>query len=127
MTPNQSAADDRVRDKRLRLAIEHAGVGTWDLDLLTKELSWSERTRALFNLTNEQEVDYGLFLSLLEPEDRELTAEAIDHSHATGCRFDLEYRLGSRDVLRWKHPHFCKFHCSSRGHSSSLSSASHRS
>ena len=95
MTPNQSATDDRVRDKRLRLAIEHAGVGIWDLDLITKELSWSERTRALFNQTNEQEVDYGLFLSLLEPEDRELTAEAVDHSLATGCRFDLEYRLGS--------------------------------
>jgi len=64
------------------------------LDLLTKELTWSDRTRALFGQTIEQQVDYALFLSLLEPEDRELTTAAIEHAVETGCGFDLQYRLG---------------------------------
>jgi two-component system, LuxR family, sensor kinase FixL len=91
---NQSSSDARIRDQRLRFAIEQAGVGTWDLDLHTRELIWSDRTKALFGQTAEQQVDYALFLSLLEHKDRELTTAAIARSVETGCRFDLQYRLG---------------------------------
>ncbi|ABE64965.1 hypothetical protein Nham_4374 (plasmid) [Nitrobacter hamburgensis X14] len=38
-------------DQRLRFAIDQAGVGTWDLDLATQELFFSDRTRALFGLS----------------------------------------------------------------------------
>lgn len=95
MPPIQPSSDAALRDQDLGLAIEQAGVGTWDLDLSTQELTWSARTRTLFGLSAEQHVDYKLFLSLLKPEDRELTATAVRRSVETGCSFDIQYRLAA--------------------------------
>ena len=39
---------------------------------------------------------YDLFLSRLEPQDRERTNQAIKRSIETGCIFDLQYRVGGR-------------------------------
>ena len=74
----QSISDDPVRDERFRLGIEGSGLGTWDLDLSTKELIWSATTRRLFGYSDKDPVSYDLFLSLLEPGDRERTQQAID-------------------------------------------------
>jgi two-component system, LuxR family, sensor kinase FixL len=85
--------DDPVRDKRIRLGIERAGVGAWDLDLLTHELVWSDNTRSLFGVPSDQPVDYDFFLSLLEPEDRKLTERAVRHSIDTGSEFDVAFAV----------------------------------
>jgi two-component system, LuxR family, sensor kinase FixL len=89
----RSSFDASARDQRLRLAIDQAGVGTWDLDLATQELFFSDRTRTLFGLSADQHLDYRLFLSLLEPVDREHTAMAVTRCIETGCIFDVQYRL----------------------------------
>ena len=44
-------SEDLVRDERFRLGIEGSGLGTWDLDLSTKELIWSATTRRLFGIS----------------------------------------------------------------------------
>jgi two-component system sensor kinase FixL len=99
---NQSFSDAAVREQRLQLAIENAGVGTWDLNLSNQELVWSDRTRALFRVTAEQPVHWDLFISLLEADDRSLTTAAIERSVATGCGFDLQYRLGgTSETTHW--------------------------
>ena len=58
-------------EERLRLAVESTKLGTWDWNLITGELEWSDRTKALFGLPPEAEIDYDLFLLHLHPEDRE--------------------------------------------------------
>ena len=93
--------DEPVRDKRFRLGIERAGIGAWDLDLLTHELVWSDNTRSLFGVSNEQPVDYDFFLSLLEPEDRKLTERAIRHSIDTGNRFDVSLAVAVKGEHCW--------------------------
>jgi two-component system, LuxR family, sensor kinase FixL len=92
-TTIQSASDDPVRDERFRLGIEGSGIGTWDLDLSTQRLLWSSTTRTLFGVPKELPLTYDLFLSLLEPHDRELTDQAVTHSVETGCSFDMQYRI----------------------------------
>ena len=47
------------------LRAEGFGVGTWDLDLATRDLAWSATTRSLFGVAADQPVTYELFLSLL--------------------------------------------------------------
>jgi two-component system, LuxR family, sensor kinase FixL len=89
----QSTSDDPVRDERFRLGIEGSGLGTWDLDLSTKELIWSATTRRLFGYSDKDPVSYDLFLSLLEPGDRGRTEQAIQRSIETGHYFDVSYRL----------------------------------
>jgi two-component system sensor kinase FixL len=89
----QDISDDPVRDERFRLGIEGSGLGTWDLDLSTKELIWSATTRRLFGYSDKDPVSYDLFLSLLEPGDRERTQQAIRRSVETGHYFDVSFRL----------------------------------
>src|ERR1700692_773005 len=89
----RSSPDDPVRNEHLRLRIEGFGVGTWDLDLSTRALEWSDTTRNLFGVARDQPVTYELFLSLLEPKDRERTEQALSRVVETGGSFDVSFRI----------------------------------
>jgi two-component system, LuxR family, sensor kinase FixL len=80
-------------DRNVRIGIEGSGVGTWDLEFSTQQLSWSNTTRKLFGVSPEQAVNYDLFLSLLDRQDRDRTAEAVRRSIETGRNFDIQYRI----------------------------------
>ncbi|THD71859.1 MAG: PAS domain S-box protein [Bradyrhizobium sp.] len=95
------ASDDPVRDQRFRLGIEGAGIGIWDLDLVTHGLLWSSAARTFFGVPKDLPLTYDLFLSLLEPQDRERTDQAIRRSIETGCTFDMQYRLGGSPPYQW--------------------------
>src|SRR5579859_801455 len=60
----QRLPDDPIRDEHLRLRIEGFGVGTWDLDLTTQKLEWSDTAKSLFGVARDQPISYRLFLSL---------------------------------------------------------------
>jgi two-component system sensor kinase FixL len=88
-------------DENLRSGAEGSGVGTWGLDFSTRRLDWSSTTRKLFGVAPDTAVDYELFLSLLDPQDRDRTATALQQSIDTGCNFDVQYRLPQSDDGRW--------------------------
>jgi len=95
----------RETEERLQLAIRAAQLGTWDLNPLTGELIWSERTKELFGLPATAHVDYSVFLQGLHPDDRERTDRVVQAAlqpDGTG-RYDIEYRtVGVEDGrLRW--------------------------
>jgi two-component system, LuxR family, sensor kinase FixL len=102
ITTPHPASDDPVRDERFRLGIEGSGIGMWDLDLSTHRLLWSRITRTLFGVPDDLPLTYELFLSLLEPRDRDRTDKAVRRSVETGCSFDMQYRVDGRSRLpRW--------------------------
>jgi two-component system sensor kinase FixL len=70
-----------------------SGIGTWELDLSSRELTWSSITRAHFGLTASEPLDIERFLSLIGPLDRERTELAMRRCIKTGCNFDMEYRI----------------------------------
>jgi two-component system sensor kinase FixL len=90
----QTSPDDPVRNEHLRLRIEGFGVGTWDLDLSTLKLEWSDTARNLFGVASGEPVTYELFLSLLEPKDRKRTEQAIKRVAETGGSFDVSFKVG---------------------------------
>jgi len=94
------ASDDPVQNERFRLGIEGSGIGVWDLDLSTHQLLWSNTTRALFGVPDDLPLTYEVFLSLLDPEEREHTQQAVVRSVETGCGFDLQYRVSGKSQLR---------------------------
>src|ERR1035437_1814436 len=65
-----SAGTARESDERLRLAIAASGMGIWDLDPISHELSWSDHCYELFGLTVGTQVTYDTFLAGIHPEDR---------------------------------------------------------
>ncbi|WP_369725550.1 MULTISPECIES: sensor protein FixL [unclassified Bradyrhizobium] len=90
------------RGEHFRVRIEGFGVGTWDLDLSTRELEWSETARILLGVEPDQQASYQRLLSRLEPGDRERVESAINHVTEHGGRFDVSFRLANASGLgRW--------------------------
>jgi PAS domain S-box-containing protein len=66
----------RATAERLRLATESAGVGTWDLDLTTGQLTGAERLATIYGFTPDERPSYEDCLSRIHPDDREGAARA---------------------------------------------------
>jgi two-component system sensor kinase FixL len=84
---------ETARKENLWLRAEGFGVGTWDLDLATRDLVWSATTRSLFGVADDQPVTYELFLSLLAPDDRQRAEQALTRTIEAGGDFDLSLHL----------------------------------
>jgi len=57
--------------ERLKLAVDAAGLGTWDYNPLTGELILDHRSKAMLGLATEDEITYVNFIDLMHPEDRD--------------------------------------------------------
>ena len=95
----------QLSEASLRLATDAAEVGTWDLDLGTDMLTWTDRTKAMFGLRPDEPCSMADFYAGLHRDDRAAVtaafAAAIDPVERT--IYDVEYRtLGKHDgALRW--------------------------
>ncbi|WP_256806486.1 MULTISPECIES: sensor protein FixL [unclassified Bradyrhizobium] len=93
---------DDGRGEHFRVRIEGFGVGTWDLDLKSMELEWSETSRALLGVEPGQPESYQLLLSRLEPKDRERVEDAIRRVSERGGGFDVSFRIaGASGKGQW--------------------------
>ena len=88
----KNSTDAALGHEHFRLRIEGFGVGTWDLDLATRELEWSEAAGALLGVRPGQEVTYELLLSLIEPKDRRRMQDAIEKV-GTGGGLDVSFKV----------------------------------
>lgn len=96
MSPTRvTHSQDDGRGERFRVRIEGFGVGTWDLDLATRELDWSDTARALLGIERDQPASYELFLSRLQPTDRERIENAIKRVSERGGSFDVSFRVAN--------------------------------
>ena len=91
--PDRPFRNQDPLDQNARSGAERSGVGAWDLELSTRTLSWSTATRKLFGVGSDAPVDFDVFLSLLDAQDRDRAARAVQESIDTGCNFDVQYRL----------------------------------
>jgi PAS domain S-box-containing protein len=91
--------------ERLRLAIENAEVGFWDVDPIAGTLVWPSRTKAMFGISPDAPVTMKDFYDGLHPGDRRATSDAYAAAADPLCRavYDVEYRtIGKEDnVIRW--------------------------
>lgn len=100
-------AEARLRDseERLRLAVEHAEIGFWDVDLIGDRLIWPRRTKELFGISPDVPVSLADFYAGLHPDDRAATSAAFAAAADPDRRalYDVEYRtVGKEDgVIRW--------------------------
>jgi PAS domain S-box-containing protein len=94
----------REREEHLRLAIESADIGTWELNVLTGERRWSGRTTTMFGLPDDVDPSKLSFLDLLHPEDKQRTGQAIEAAldPAGDGRYEVDYRtIWSDGTVRW--------------------------
>jgi len=84
----------RESDERLRHSQVFANIGTWDWNIQTGDLFWSERIAPLFGYEQGQiETTYENFLAAVHPDDRQAVIDAVaacvDHS----AEYNIEHRV----------------------------------
>lgn len=93
------------REEQLRLAIDAADVGLWDVDVPTGTLFWPARVKAMFGISSDAEASLDDFVACLHPDDAPavLCAYAAAQDPAVRTVYDVEYRtVGKEDgVVRW--------------------------
>jgi two-component system, chemotaxis family, CheB/CheR fusion protein len=91
--------------ERLKLAIDSAGLGTWDFNLLTRELIWDSRSKEIFGLDALAAIDYSHFVEFIHPEDKEMFNEKFTQAVVgeNGGEFDREFRIidAQNNKLKW--------------------------
>jgi len=88
--------------RQLEAAIDASEVGTFHCEIPLGKIVWNQRCKRMFWLEPDAEVDFDLFYSILHPDDRERTREAVEASVYGGRPYDIEYRTvsGAGDI-RW--------------------------
>jgi hypothetical protein len=88
-------AEEQLREKQeaLELALEAAGLGTWEYELSTGEMHWDARAKAHFGLLPDATVTHGAWLEALHPEDQQPTLEQWLRAVRDRSRLSVEYRV----------------------------------
>ncbi len=95
----------RASEERLHRSHVFANIGTWDWNIKTGELYWSERIAALFgHPAGELETSYENFLGAVHPDDRQRLTDAVNACVERNAEYDIEHRVVWPDgTVRWVH------------------------
>lgn len=92
----------RTSEERLRFAVEGAALGTWEYDVVTGDIVWSERCKTMFGLDQDAQINYETFLNAIHPEDRDRVHQAVEDSLRDRGRYDIELRSSWPDgSIHW--------------------------
>ncbi|BAU66798.1 multi-sensor hybrid histidine kinase [Stanieria sp. NIES-3757] len=93
----------RESEERLRSSLKASRMGTWDWNIKTGLIQWSENLETFFGLKHgEFEGTFKMFVDLIHPNDRDHVLATIDHAIATGEDYDIEFRTVSPNgIVRW--------------------------
>jgi signal transduction histidine kinase len=94
-----------LANARLAEAQELAHIGSWEWDIESDKVSWSNELYRLWDVEpGAQEVTYDWYLSSVHPDDRKWVQQAIDRSLGEGIPFSFEHRVELPDgSWRWIH------------------------
>ncbi|RYZ44858.1 MAG: PAS domain-containing protein, partial [Sphingobacteriales bacterium] len=102
--PNPSHQDQGAENERLQFALEAAGVGTWDYNLLTGQAQWSSICKQLFGLPADAGVTAAILLEQVHPDDR----QRVDQANAQALspfnqqEHNIVFRtLNPEQAIRW--------------------------
>jgi PAS domain S-box-containing protein len=100
-----ASAHIKLSEERLRIAINEAGMGTWDQDLKTHELRWSRSHYTLLGYEPEESnlASLEMWRSRIHPEDRASVDAALLASRDSQLLYSQEYRIIRADTgaVRW--------------------------
>ncbi|WP_157860136.1 PAS domain S-box protein [Methanosarcina acetivorans] len=83
----------KEKEELLSNAQEMAHIGNWERNFVTGKLHWSDEVYRIFGLKPQEfEVNYGLFLSYLHPDDQDYVNNAVKGA-LSGNSFSIDYRI----------------------------------
>jgi len=101
----ERTAELRRSEEMLARAQKIAHLGSWELDLVRNELTWSDEVYRIFGLEpREFEATYAAFLERVHPDDRAAVDMAYSSSVLEGRdAYEIEHRVVRRGTgeIRW--------------------------
>jgi two-component system sensor kinase FixL len=98
-------ADEALRESEARMSIaaNAANLGLWLWNIRDDKLWVTEQWRRLFGFAESEPVNFGRWLQLVHPEDRERTKQLVQHMfEGGGGEYENEYRITWPDgSIRW--------------------------
>ena len=93
------AEEKLIKSERdLAAAQKISRVGSWEMDLKSNKLSWSDETYRIFELDPEkQDAGYQTFIDIVHPDDRDFVNRAYRDSVNHKTPYDIEHRLLMKD------------------------------
>lgn len=100
----------RAQERRLKVLQQRlfskmgaaAGIGGWDLDLVTQELTWTDEMRRVRGVPTLFKPNRATVLDAYEPESRAKLVAALDAVKTVGTPFALELQMRQMDgKLLW--------------------------
>jgi two-component system sensor histidine kinase/response regulator len=94
-------AEEKLKQSEQQLAEAQrlAHIGSWNLDLTTNTLTWSEEHYLIFGVDpNEFDLSYdAAVMEFIHADDRDLVRRAVDNTCRTHEPFDIYYRVTRPD------------------------------
>lgn len=99
----QNEENLRTSEERLRRGQAYANIGTWDWNIETGELFWSERIAPLFGYEQGAlETTYENFINTIHPDDRQTVLDAVNACVDSDTPYQIEHRVVWPDgTTRW--------------------------
>jgi PAS domain S-box-containing protein len=99
----QKEEELRISNERFSRGQAFANIGTWDWNIQTGELYWSERIAPLFGYPGgDLETSYENFLNAVHPDDRQAVIDAVNASVERNLPYEIEHRVVWPDgQVRW--------------------------
>jgi PAS domain S-box-containing protein len=90
-------------EERLRLSQRYAHIGTWDWDITTGAVYWSEEIGHLFGYGETvPETTFENFLGVIHPDDRQRVIDAVNACVERDIPYEIEHRVVWPDgSVRW--------------------------
>jgi PAS domain S-box-containing protein len=86
-------------------AQEVARLGSWEWDIHSNRVTWSDELYRLWGLEPQSlDLTYERYLESVHPADREQTQAIVERALTTGVPFDFDHRVALPDgAVRWIH------------------------
>ncbi|UCF15630.1 MAG: GAF domain-containing protein [Phycisphaerales bacterium] len=93
----------RLSEQRYALAQRAANIGSWDWDIITGDLHWSDRIEPLFGFApGKFGATYEAFLECVHPQDRRHVVDSVNASVERDDDYAIEHRIVWPDgTVRW--------------------------
>lgn len=99
----QQSEQAQTQEAQLRVALSAAHMGTWEWNIITQRVIWSDNKEAIFGLEKGSfDGTYEAFINCIHPEDRDFVNDYIQQTIESGREYNLEFRVLTPDGnIRW--------------------------
>ncbi len=92
----------REREERISLITEAVDAGLWIMDVDTKKVWVSPKSREIFQFAPDEEITYERYFRVIHPEDRDRVHREVAHTLQSGETLHCDYRIILSDgTIRW--------------------------